>query len=243
MRVIICNDYEDLSNQAAKLVASQITLKPDSVLGLATGATPVGMYQKLVEMYNNGELDFSKVTTFNLDEYYPISRANHQSYYYFMNEHLFSKVNINLENCYIPNGEAADPEAECRRYEKLMSKAGGIDLQLLGIGENGHIGFNEPDNSLNCSTHLTRLTENTIEVNSRFFKNKADVPAYALTMGISGILKSKKIILLASGSKKHNAVRELLNEDINTLVPATMLKVHPDVVLVCDREAYRAEGE
>lgn len=243
MRVIICNDYEDLSNQAAKLVASQITLKPDSVLGLATGATPVGMYQKLVEMYNNGELDFSKVTTFNLDEYYPISRANHQSYYYFMNEHLFSKVNINLENCYIPNGEAADPEAECRRYEKLMAKAGGIDLQLLGIGENGHIGFNEPDNSLNCSTHLTRLTENTIEVNSRFFKNKADVPAYALTMGISGILKSKKIILLASGSKKHNAVRELLNEDINTLVPATMLKVHPDVVLVCDREAYRAEGE
>ena len=243
MRVIICNDYEDLSNQAAKLVASQITLKPDSVLGLATGATPVGMYQKLVEMYNNGELDFSKVTTFNLDEYYPISRANHQSYYYFMNEHLFSKVNINLENCYIPNGEAADPEAECRRYEKLMAKAGGIDLQLLGIGENGHIGFNEPDNSLNCSTHLTRLTENTIEVNSRFFKNKADVPAYALTMGISGILKSKKIILLASGSKKHNAVRELLNEDINTLVTATMLKVHPDDVLVCDREAYRAEGE
>ena len=243
MRVIICDNYEELSNQAAKLVASQIILKPDSVLGLATGATPIGMYRKLVEMYNNHELDFSKVTTFNLDEYYPISRANHQSYYYFMNEHLFSKININREHCYIPNGETADPEAECRRYEKLISEAGGIDLQILGIGENGHIGFNEPDNSLNCSTHLTQLTKNTIDVNSRFFEKKEDVPIYALTMGISGILKSKKIILLASGTKKNNAVKELLNEEINTLIPATMLKVHPDVVLVCDKAAYSPGNE
>lgn len=238
MRVILCENYEDLSVQAAKLVASQIILKPESVLGLATGATPVGMYKNLVKMYENNELDFSKVTSFNLDEYYPISRSNCQSYHYFMNKNLFSKVNISPKKCYIPNGETTDPEAECKKYENLIKDAGGIDLQILGIGENGHIGFNEPDSSLNCSTHLTQLTEDTIDVNSRFFDKKEDVPEYALTMGISGILKSKKIILLASGKKKHNAVQELLNEEINTLVPATMLKVHPDVVLICDKDAY-----
>ena len=238
MRVIVCKNYEEVSEQAAKLVASQITLKPSSVLGLATGSTPIGMYQKLVEMYQKGELDFSDVTTFNLDEYYPISNENNQSYHYFMNEHLFSKVNINPNKRYIPNGETTDPDAECRRYEKLIDEAGGIDLQILGIGQNGHIGFNEPDDNLNCSTHLTELTENTIEVNSRFFEKKEDVPVYALTMGIAEILKSKKIVLLACGKSKHAAVAELLNEEINTLVPATMLKVHPDVVLICDEEAY-----
>ena len=238
MRVIVCKNYEEMSEQAAKLVASQITLKPDSVLGLATGSTPVGMYQRLVEMYENKEIDFSGVTTFNLDEYYPISRDNQQSYYYFMNENLFSKVNVRADRCYIPNGETQDPEFECQRYENLIKDAGGIDLQILGIGQNGHIGFNEPDENLNCSTHLTGLTENTIEANSRFFENKEDVPVYALTMGIAEILKSRKIVLLASGKNKNKAVKELLNEAINTLVPATMLKVHPDVVLICDEEAY-----
>lgn len=238
MRVIVCKNYEEMSAQAAKLVASQITLKPDSVLGLATGSTPVGMYQRLVEMYENNELDFSGVTTFNLDEYYPISRDNRQSYYYFMNENLFSKVNIRSDKCYIPNGETQDPEYECQRYENLIKEAGGIDLQILGIGQNGHIGFNEPDENLNCSTHLTGLTENTIEANSRFFEKKEDVPVYALTMGIAEILKSRKIVLLASGKNKSKAVKELLTEAINTLIPATMLKVHPDVVLICDEEAY-----
>lgn len=238
MRVIVCKNYEEMSEQAAKLVASQIILKPDSVLGLATGSTPVGMYKKLVEMYNNKEIDFSEITTFNLDEYYPISRSNQQSYHYFMNENLFSKVNIKPGKCFIPNGETADPEAECHRYETLIKDAGGIDLQILGIGQNGHIGFNEPDDNLNCATHLTELTQNTIEVNARFFDKKEDVPIYALTMGIAEILKSKKIVLLASGKSKHNAVAELLNEEINTLVPATMLKVHPDVVLICDEDAY-----
>jgi len=238
MRVIICNNYEEISEQAAKLVASQITLKPNSVLGLATGSTPIGMYKKLSQMHEKGELDFSEVISFNLDEYYPISKDNQQSYYFFMQENLFSKVNIKPENCHIPNGEATDPKAECLRYENMIEAAGGIDLQILGIGQNGHIGFNEPDDNLNCTTHLTELSENTIEVNSRFFENKDEVPLYALTMGIAEILKARKIVLLACGKEKHDAVKELLHKEINTLIPATMLKVHPDVVLICDKEAY-----
>lgn len=238
MRVIVCNDYNEMSRRAAKLVASQMTLKPDSVLGLATGSTPIGLYENLVEMNKRGEIDFSDITTFNLDEYYPISPDNDQSYRYFMNEHLFNHVNIDKSRTYVPNGEASDPETECADYEKLIMQHGGIDLQILGIGQNGHIGFNEPDNNLNTVTHLTELTQSTIDANSRFFARREDVPTRALTMGISSILKSRKIILLASGRTKYRVVSELLNEGINTNIPATMLKVHPDVVLICDKEAY-----
>lgn len=238
MRVIVCDGYEELSDQAAKLVASQLMLKPESVLGLATGSTPIGMYRRLSSMNARGEIDFSKVVTFNLDEYYPISPNNPQSYRYFMNEQLFSKVNIDINNTFVPNGMTDDPDRECDEYEKNIKAHGGIDLQILGIGRNGHIGFNEPGANLNSATHLTKLTDSTIDANSRFFESEADVPREAITMGIASILKSKKIILLASGAAKSRVVSELLDGDINTSVPATLLKVHPDVVLICDRDAY-----
>lgn len=238
MRVVVCNDYDEMSKRAAKLVASQIMLKPNCVLGLATGSTPIGLYDELAEMNKMGEIDFSDVTTFNLDEYYPISPDNDQSYRYFMDEHLFDRVNINKNRTHVPNGETKNPEEECINYERMIDEVGGIDLQILGIGQNGHIGFNEPDNNLNTVTHLTGLTQSTIDANSRFFEKKEDVPTQALTMGIASILKSRKIILMASGRTKYNVVKELLNDGINTSVPATMLKVHPDVVLICDKEAY-----
>mgnify|MGYP004607355831 FL=1 len=236
MRVILCNNYDEMSVQGAKLVASQLMLKPDSVIGFATGSTPVGLYKRLIEMYKAHDVDFSHSIGFNLDEYYPISADNPQSYHYFMKKNLFDHINI--KRSFIPDGSAKDPEKECRHYEKLIEEHGGIDLQILGIGQNGHIGFNEPDNTLNTETHLTKLTQSTIEANSRFFDSIDEVPTHAITMGISTILKSKKIILLASGKNKHAVVKELLTNDINTNLPATMLKVHPDVVLIIDEEAF-----
>lgn len=236
MRVILCKDYDEISAQSAKLVASQITLKPQSVLGFATGSTPVGLYQKLIEMYKNNEVDFSECVGFNLDEYYPISHDNPQSYHYFMRTNLFDHINI--KESFIPDGATKDPDKECAEYEKRIESYGGIDLQILGIGQNGHIGFNEPDANLNTSTHLTALTESTIKANSRFFDNIDEVPTHAITMGIATILKSKKIILLANGKNKHAVIKELLNNEINTTYPATMLKVHPDVVLIVDEEAF-----
>lgn len=238
MRVILCDNYEMVSEEAARIVESQIVLKPDCVLGLATGSTPVGMYKILADKYKNGDLDFSKVKTFNLDEYYPISRKNNQSYYYFMNENLFDYVNVPKGNIHIPNGEVEDPEKECEEYEKLIEENGGIDLQILGIGQNGHIGFNEPDINLESKTHVTELTESTIKANSRFFSSVDEVPTKALTMGIATILKSRKIILMACGEEKSEALAELLTDDIKTDNPATMLKVHPDVVIICDKAAY-----
>lgn len=238
MRVIVCEDYEQLSKAGARIFAAQMTLKPDSVLGLATGSTPLGLYGELVRMYKTGEIDFSGVTTFNLDEYYPISHENEQSYRYFMDKNLFSQVNIDPARTHIPNGLTEDAAAECAAYEKAVREAGGVDLQLLGIGQNGHIGFNEPDGSLTTVTHITALTENTIEANARFFAKRADVPAHALTMGMRTILSARKIVLLASGANKYEAVQHMLNEEITTDVPATLLKVHPDTVLICDRAAY-----
>lgn len=238
LKIIVCENYEEMSKQAAKIVSSQLIVKPNSILGLATGSTPIGLYKNLIEMNQKGEIDFSQVKTFNLDEYYPIKKSNDQSYDYFMNEQLFSKVNIDKNNVNIPNGEADDPVAECQRYENELSKIGGVDLQVLGIGQNGHIAFNEPDQNLNAVTHLTDLTQNTIEANSRFFESADDVPKKALTMGMGSILKAKKIIILANGANKARAVSELLNDNINTSNPATMLKVHSDVTLICDKDAY-----
>ena len=237
MRIIKCKNYDEVSAQAARIVAGQIAVKPDSVIGFATGSTPIGTYKLLIEKYEKGELDFSEITAFNLDEYYPISRGNEQSYYYFMRENLFSKININPDNCHIPNGEAKTPEANCKAYDALIKEKGGIDMQILGIGQNGHIGFNEPDENLVGGTHMTDLTENTIEANSRFFENKSDVPTKALTMGMAEILKARKIILLANGKNKHDAVKALLDDFITTKNPSTFLKVHNDVVLICDEEA------
>ncbi len=238
MKLIICNNYEEISMTAAKLVAEQIKDNPQSVLGLATGSTPVGMYNILAEMNQKGEVDFKNIRSFNLDEYYPIADDNPQSYHYFMKENLFSKINIDPQNTHILNGLCEDTAKECEQFEKQIEENGGIDLQILGIGQNGHIGFNEPDESLNSSTHLTNLTQSTIEANARFFDDIKEVPTKALTMGIGTILKARKIILLANGVSKHNAVRELLNSTISTENPASMLKVHPDVTLICDKEAY-----
>ena len=238
MRTIICQNYDELSDHGAKLIASQIILKPDSVLGFATGSTPVGIYSRLTDMFKRGEISFKDITTFNLDEYYPIDPSNEQSYHYFMMHNLFNNIDIDKNNIHIPNGRASDTEKECADYEALIEKHGGIDLQLLGIGQNGHIGFNEPDATLETGTHLTALTESTINANSRFFKSSGEVPRNALTMGIATILKSRKIILAACGKNKHDAVAALLTDEIDTQIPATMLKVHPDVVLICDRDAY-----
>ena len=238
MNVIICKNYEEVSEKAAEIFKEQINSKPDSVLGLATGSTPEGMYSRLVDMYNNGEVDFSRVTTFNLDEYYPIAQSDEQSYHTFMNKNLFSKINVAPSRIHIPNGETTDPAEECSSYEEAIKECDGVDLQILGIGRNGHIGFNEPGMRLNTKTHITALTQDTIDANARFFESSDMVPTHALTMGISTIMASKKIILLATGSAKHNAVKELLSTDITTDNPATMLKMHPDFTLICDRAAY-----
>lgn len=238
MRIIICENYEELSKRGAEFFVSQVMLKPDSILGLATGSTPVGLYQNLIKWNKAGRIDFSEVTSFNLDEYYPIAPDNNQSYRYFMNENLFDHINIDKSRTYVPNGLAADPDAECEKYEELIDEKGGIDLQLLGIGRNGHIGFNEPDGELNAKTHITELTESTIEANSRFFDDISKVPKKALTMGMGTILKSKKILMLISGKEKHEVLSQLLSDDVTTSNPATLLKVHPDVVVICDKAAY-----
>lgn len=241
MRVIVCENYNEMSEAAAKIVAGQVLLKPDCVLGLATGSTPVGMYEELGKMCRSGELDFSEVKSFNLDEYYPLADDNDQSYHYFMDKNFFDKINIKKENTHLLNGLAESPSEECAAYEDMIERSGGIDLQILGIGENGHIGFNEPSAKLNTKTHLTSLTQSTINANSRFFDSIDDVPDRALTMGIATILKSKKIILLASGAAKHRAVEAMLKETVDTDVPATVLNLHDDVVLICDKAAYSSQ--
>ncbi len=238
MKFIVCDNYDEMSKEAAKIVINQIKSKNDSILGLATGSTPVGLYKELITSYEKGEISFENVKSFNLDEYYPIKKTNDQSYYYFMNDNLFSHVNIKPENTDIPNGEADDPEAECANYDERVASSAGVDVQILGIGQNGHIGFNEPDDKLDCGTHLTKLTQNTIEANSRFFNSIEDVPTAALTMGIGTIMKAKKIILLASGANKKDAIAALKDSFLNCNIPATMLKLHDDVIVICDKEAY-----
>ncbi len=238
MKLIICNNYDEVSSECAKLIANQITENSRSILGLATGSTPIGAYSCLSKMYAQGKLDFSDITSFNLDEYYPIAPDNSQSYRYFMDKHLFSKVNIKKENTHIPNGMAKDSNAECERYDKLLSSYGGVDLQLLGIGQNGHIGFNEPAEAIESKTHVTELTKSTIDANSRFFDSPELVPTHALTMGVGTILSAKKIILLACGKNKHEALSEVFSGKVKTTVPATLLNLHRDVTIICDKEAY-----
>jgi len=237
MRIITCENYDEMSKAAAKMVAEQISAKPNSVLGLATGSTPEGMYAELARMHQNGELDFSNVTTFNLDEYYPIDRQNDQSYYYFMNKHLYGKVNLKSENVHIPNGGASDVEAECVNYDKKIDDAGGIDLQILGIGGNGHIAFNEPEEELIAGTHVVELTEDTIKANARFFESESDVPRHALTSGMATIMKARQIILMISGKSKTAPLKKLLSGKITTACPATMLNMHANVVVIADKDA------
>ncbi len=238
MKFIVCKDYEEMSKKAAEIMADVIKNKPNCVLGLATGSTPTGMYKELINMNKSGEISFEKVVSYNLDEYYPISPDNDQSYRYFMNDNLFNHIDIKMENTHVLNGEAQNPEEECAKYDKAIEAAGGIDIQVLGIGRNGHIAFNEPDEALIAPTHKTGLTEDTIDANARFFASADDVPRHALTMGMASIFGAKKIILLANGASKNDAVKDLLSDEIKTSNPSTLLKLHPDVTILCDKEAY-----
>ena len=238
MKIIVTKNYEEMSRIAAEQFAAVIKQKPDCVLGLATGSTPIGMYKGLIEGYKAGELDFTAVKSVNLDEYYPIAPDNDQSYRYFMNDQLFDHVNIDKANTYVPDGMATDVEAACRAHEDKIDELGGIDLQVLGIGQNGHIGFNEPEANLQCFTHLTGLTDSTIKANSRFFASEADVPKHALTMGIQSVFKARSIIVLASGKNKAEAIKTMVSGTITTACPASLLALHPDATLICDEDAY-----
>ena len=238
MKFVVCDTYEEMSRLAADVIADTVKAKPAAILGLATGSTPVGMYRELARRYAEGELDFSAVSSYNLDEYYPISPENDQSYRYFMNVNLFDHINIDKKNTHVPNGAAEDAEAACRAYDEAYALTGGADVQVLGIGQNGHIAFNEPEEALTVGTHVTALTEDTIKANSRFFASIDEVPTRALTMGMGSIMMAKTIILLANGKNKHAAISAMLDDKITTAVPATLLKLHPDVIVFCDKEAY-----
>ncbi len=240
MKIIVCENYQEISAKGAAIIAEQIKAKPDSVLGLATGNSPIGIYENLCRMNTRGEISFSQVKSFNLDEYLPIKPEDPNSYCAFMHQNLWDHVDIKPENCHIPNGniDPASAEAVCRAYDADIEAAGGIDLQLLGIGRNGHIGFNEPDAALVVGTHPTALTESTIEANSVLFENPDDMPRHALTMGMGLIKNAKKILLVANGKSKYDAIQGLINDKITTDLPASLLKLHNDVVILCDKEAY-----
>ena len=237
MRIIRAKDYKDMSRKAANIISAQVILKPDSVLGLATGSSPIGTYEQLVKWYEKGDLDFSEVRTVNLDEYKGLSRENDQSYYYFMHHNLFDHVNLQAENSHLPNGMEPDSDKECRRYSELIRSMGGVDLQLLGIGHNGHIGFNEPGDAFDNDVHCVDLTQSTIEANKRFFASADDVPKQAYTMGIKTIMQAKKILIVASGEDKADIVRDAFFGPITPKVPASVLQLHNDVTLVADEAA------
>lgn len=237
MKIHVLENYEQLSARAAGIVASQVILKSNSVLGLATGSTPEGMYSRLAQMNREGFVDFSGVVTFNLDEYLGLSPGHPQSYHYFMHHHLFSQVNVPPQNIYIPSGESEDMTEFCRAYDQKIADAGGIDLQVLGIGGNGHIGFNEPDRHLSKATHVVDLTAETIEANSRFFANREEVPRQAVTMGMGSIMLARRILLMASGKSKARAIKDTVSGRITTAVPASFLQLHREVILLLDREA------
>ena len=230
-------DYDAASLVAAQLVANQIKEKEDSILGLATGSSPVGMYKELVDMYNAGEISFKKIRTVNLDEYAGLADDDVNSYHYFMNQHLFSKVDIDPANTHLPNGIAADPEAECASYEAMVQSLGGTDLQVLGLGENGHIGFNEPGTPFTEVTHLVDLTESTIRANSRLFERIEDVPRQAYSMGIKTIMSAKRILLIVTGTAKADALAKVLTGPVTEAVPGSVLQTHPDVTVICDEAA------
>ena len=237
LKILRTKDYADMSRKTANLISAQIILKPDCVLGLATGSSPVGAYMKLVDWYKKGDVDFSRVRTVNLDEYLGLPRENDQSYYYFMHHNLFDHVNLPEGASNLPNGMAEDMNAECARYDALIRSLGGVDLQLLGIGHDGHIGFNEPCDQFPTGTHVVDLAERTIEANQRFFASRDEVPRKAVTMGIGTIMAARKVVLVASGAEKAPIVKEAFFGPVTPQVPASILQMHPDVTLVADEAA------
>ena len=242
MKIYKAKDYKDMSRKAANIISAQVIMKPNCVLGLATGSTPIGTYDQLVEWYNKGDLDFSEVTTVNLDEYKGLPCTNDQSYYYFMHQHLFDRVNIDPDRTNVPNGMEPDAEKECGRYEELIRSLGGVDLQLLGLGHNGHIGFNEPGEAFEKETHCVDLTESTIEANKRFFTSADDVPKQAYTMGIKTIMQAKKILIVVNGENKADIVERAFFGPVTPEVPASILQLHNDVTLVGDEAALAKIG-
>lgn len=237
MRLIIAKNYEDMSKKAANMVAAQILLKPNSVLGLATGSTPLMTYQYLIKLYTDETISFNEVTTFNLDEYVGIKPNNENSYHYYMEDNFFKYVNIKDENKNIPSGTAADIDWECNEYEKKIHARGGIDFQILGIGNNGHIGFNEPDLKFEAVTHPINLDEETIKANARFFNSEEEVPKKAITMGVKTIMNARKVILLANGINKAETIYKSIYGKIDPALPASILQLHPDVTFILDEEA------
>lgn len=232
MKFITVDTYEKLSRQAANIISAQVILKPDSVLGLATGSSPLGTYKQLIEWYKKGDIDFSKVTSVNLDEYVGLDGTSDQSYRYFMNKNFFEHINIDINNTFVPNGCAVDLNGEGKKYDEHIAELGGIDLQLLGIGLDGHIGFNEPDKYFVKSTHVVDLHESTIKANSRFFKNEYDVPKRAITMGMVSIMQAKKILLIASGKEKQDILEKAFYGPITPEIPASILQLHSDITVI-----------
>ena len=237
MRLYRAKDYNDLSRKAANIISAQVIMKPDCVLGLATGSSPLGTYRQLIEWYKKGDLDFSEVKSVNLDEYKGLPKDNDQSYYYFMHQNFFKDININPENTHIPNGMEPGSEKECSRYNQVITDLGGIDLQPFGLGHNGHIGFNEPDTAFAKMTHCVDLAPSTIEANKRFFASADDVPRQAYTMGIKTIMQARKILLIVSGEDKAQILYDVLNGPITPHVPASILQLHSDVTVVADEAA------
>jgi len=242
MRIYVTEDYCALSRRAAWVIAAQIITKPNCVLGLATGSTPIGTYESLAEWYRRGDLSFRDVTTVNLDEYKGLAPTHDQSYRYFMNTHLFDLVNVRKDRTFVPDGLAEDPQAECTAYDERLRELGYADLQLLGIGHNGHIGFNEPSESFIVPTHVVDLTERTIEANARFFASADEVPRQALTMGMGAIMNARKILVVASGEDKAEAVRGMVKGPVEPGMPASILQLHPDVTVVVDKAAASKLG-
>jgi len=237
MEVIIKENYEEISKEAAEIIRDAIHLKPNLVLGLATGSTPIGTYKELIRMHEAGELDFSKVVTFNLDEYVGLPSTHDQSYHYFMHENLFNHININPANVHVPSGVVKDFDRYCQWYEDEIAKVGGIDLQVLGIGSDGHIGFNEPGSSLASRTRIVTLTEDTIKDNARFFESEEDVPRFAITMGVGTIMEAGLCLLLANGEKKADPVEALVEGPITSQVTASALQMHPNATVIIDEAA------
>ena len=237
IKIIRARDYDDMSRKAANIISAQVILKPDCVLGLATGTTPIGTYEQLIDWYNKGDIDFSEVRSYNLDEYRGLSHDDPQSYHFFMNDKFFDHININLNNTHVPDGANPDAEAACAEYDKMVADAGYPDLQLLGIGNNGHIGFNEPDDHFSKGTHCVDLTESTIKANSRLFEREEDVPRQAYTMGVQTIMYARMILVVANGAAKAQAVHDMCFGPVTPQCPASILQLHPNVVLVADKEA------
>jgi len=237
MEVVIKRDYEQMSRVAAQLVVDVLNTKPNAVLGMATGSTPLGLYQELVRLHQAGQVDFSRVTTFNLDEYVGLPANHPQSYHYFMHEHFFQHVNIPRHNINIPSGTTSNYPSFCKWYEERITECGGIDLQILGIGSDGHIAFNEPGSSLSSRTRLKTLAKSTIDDNARFFKDRAEVPIYAITMGVGTILEARKLLLLASGKNKADAVAAAVEGPVTAMITASALQMHPDCQVLLDEEA------